>query len=408
MKKTKIIIPALGMLLLSTAASVSGTVAWFSMNNSVTVTGMTVTTKVSSNLQIADKNIEARYGDALEQARTGILEPASTVDGAAFYYTTSASGDGVAKPNASNTFKTYSEANISGDNPATTATENDFSNLLGATDGQGAANASDKTKTGKTNYDPVFNAAYGFSQYNAAANDGKGNGLVCFAYIDYSFYLKGTYASENHLIDLTKCELAYKNGNNDEYGAITTAWAWRVGMFVEKADAGEELADADVAVSGNLVTILDFQDKSKNQNEIEAVQLAAGDTIPASTLYAKPNLTGDVLAAGTATAQQAGTYYKAKAGETGPKAVNGNANTSYAPVGGENNAKANAEAVVDDDPDAATTQRYKVVVRLWLEGEDVSCTSTTFADLTRDWKLDLEFRQGDSEVPVQYISTPNA
>ena len=54
MKKTKIIIPALGMLLLSTAASVSGTVAWFSMNASVTVTGMTVTTKVSSNLQIAE------------------------------------------------------------------------------------------------------------------------------------------------------------------------------------------------------------------------------------------------------------------------------------------------------------------------------------------------------------------
>ena len=42
MKKTKVIIPALGILLLSTAASVTGTVAWFSSNASVSATGMSV------------------------------------------------------------------------------------------------------------------------------------------------------------------------------------------------------------------------------------------------------------------------------------------------------------------------------------------------------------------------------
>ena len=57
MKKTKIVVPALAVLLLSTAASVSGTVAWFSMNTQIKVTGMTVTTKVSSSLQIAENNI---------------------------------------------------------------------------------------------------------------------------------------------------------------------------------------------------------------------------------------------------------------------------------------------------------------------------------------------------------------
>ena len=45
MKKTKVIIPALGILLLSTAASVTGTVAWFSMNDTVTASGMSVTAK---------------------------------------------------------------------------------------------------------------------------------------------------------------------------------------------------------------------------------------------------------------------------------------------------------------------------------------------------------------------------
>ncbi len=48
MKKTKIIIPALGMLLLSTAASVTGTVAWFAVNGSVTAEGMTVAAKTDN------------------------------------------------------------------------------------------------------------------------------------------------------------------------------------------------------------------------------------------------------------------------------------------------------------------------------------------------------------------------
>lgn len=42
-RKSKIIIPALGMLLLSTAASITGTVAWFAANNIVNVNAMTVT-----------------------------------------------------------------------------------------------------------------------------------------------------------------------------------------------------------------------------------------------------------------------------------------------------------------------------------------------------------------------------
>ena len=48
MKKTKVIIPALGLLLLSTAASVTGTVAWFAANATVTATGMSVTAKSDS------------------------------------------------------------------------------------------------------------------------------------------------------------------------------------------------------------------------------------------------------------------------------------------------------------------------------------------------------------------------
>ena len=42
MKKTKILVPALGMLLLSTAASVTGTVEWFAANAQVTANGMAI------------------------------------------------------------------------------------------------------------------------------------------------------------------------------------------------------------------------------------------------------------------------------------------------------------------------------------------------------------------------------
>ena len=45
MKKTKVLVPAMGLLLLSTAASVTGTVAWFASQATVTATGMSVTVK---------------------------------------------------------------------------------------------------------------------------------------------------------------------------------------------------------------------------------------------------------------------------------------------------------------------------------------------------------------------------
>ena len=48
MKKTKLIIPALGLLLLSTAASVSSTVAWFAVNGTVQANGMAVTAKTDN------------------------------------------------------------------------------------------------------------------------------------------------------------------------------------------------------------------------------------------------------------------------------------------------------------------------------------------------------------------------
>lgn len=52
MKKTKIIVPALAMLVMSTAATVTGTVAWFSMNKTVSASGMMVKANAEGSLVI--------------------------------------------------------------------------------------------------------------------------------------------------------------------------------------------------------------------------------------------------------------------------------------------------------------------------------------------------------------------
>ena len=63
MKKSKILAPALGVLVLSTAASISGTVAWFTANRTVTASGMSVSAKASSDLYIANSAISNNAWD---------------------------------------------------------------------------------------------------------------------------------------------------------------------------------------------------------------------------------------------------------------------------------------------------------------------------------------------------------
>ena len=54
-KSTKIILPALALLVLGTTAAATGTVAWFAANGVVSATGMEVQCDVSKNLLIVVK-----------------------------------------------------------------------------------------------------------------------------------------------------------------------------------------------------------------------------------------------------------------------------------------------------------------------------------------------------------------
>lgn len=307
MKKSKIIAPALGVLILSTAASISGTVAWFTANNSVAVTGMSVTTKVGSNLLICATNTsDDDYETSLSQTRSGTLMPVSTVNGTAFFYTSSSNvnGSGDAKTDS---YVAYSEAAV-----------NEPSNALANLD------------AGKTNYDAAFNTAYGVTDAITTSN-------VVYGYIDYSFYLKATNAANAAKeLRLTTCNLLYD-------GAAVTETAWRVAMFA--TTAAKETPVNNEVDNNNRKTIL--------------------------ALSGATNFTpGEAVSSTSATATV--TY--------GTGAV-------VASVG------------------AGSTQRYKVTVRLWLEGEDSTCTNDTFANLTASYTLGLAFEINEEHPAVTVIGS---
>ena len=63
------LIPAACMLLISATTLVSSTYAWFTMNKTVSVTGMELKTKVGANLLISDNNLENDYSTSSENCR---------------------------------------------------------------------------------------------------------------------------------------------------------------------------------------------------------------------------------------------------------------------------------------------------------------------------------------------------
>ncbi len=94
MKKTKIIIPALGVMLLSTAASVTGTVAWFSMNSFVNATQMRVLAKAEKGILISNEAKEDWNDLAVASHNTALeVYPTSTATGATWAHSTSSAAD---------------------------------------------------------------------------------------------------------------------------------------------------------------------------------------------------------------------------------------------------------------------------------------------------------------------------
>lgn len=115
----KKLIPAIVLLLISAIVMSTASYAWFSMNNKVTVTGMTITTKVNDNLFITgstagnDKSADSDFTNALHQSVKGQLQPVSTIDATNFFYTYDAAPDGhkISSP-ATNNYSTLTSNTI--------------------------------------------------------------------------------------------------------------------------------------------------------------------------------------------------------------------------------------------------------------------------------------------------------
>ncbi len=199
--------------------------------------------------------------------------------------------------------------------------------------------AGDATASHKTKYDPAFNSEY---QITAQSQEFG----VAYGYIDYTFYLKATADATNNEIRLTKCNLSRNdvaiNNSGTEVG-VNTDLAWRAAVFA--VDTAKETTDAVPVASGNMVgNILSLTDAENHDDKW---------------------VTGSGT---TAAATYNGTAVKIATGLTAQE-------TSY----------------------------YKVTVRLWLEGQDTTCNSQTYAALQDDsWKLDLQF----DLVPSTDTSTP--
>ena len=306
----KKLIPAAGMLALSASMLATSTYAWFTMNKTVTVTGMEVKTAVGSNLLISHDttgNTKLNATDSFVTSdSTSIkawLEPVSSNDGKAtnFWYTL--------------------DADAAGKKIANSAAYTDYDD----TSSGGLSNASDN------NYANMFSQNYGVTSTAASEWGGKAVG-----YVDYAFQLKATNSSSStesiYLTDLTLKYGANPDGDN----------AFRAAVFVEGV--------------------------SNNVGENNSTYFAAGGTT-SNAIYAPSGAD----------------YY------TDTKAV-GVAQNASEPSLQDITLTTSATPIANIG--AGETKYYKVVVRLWLEGEDESCTNATFATLTNTWQLSLRLDLG--------------
>jgi hypothetical protein len=204
--------------------------------------------------------------------------------------------------------------------------------------------------SGKYKYDNAFNERYGIPSADRGVS-GEANAFkTAYGYVDYVFYLKATGDAANQELRMTQCDLNYTYDDATTTDVTETDPgdnAWRIAVFAE-----------DITANGG-----------KGNTGSGA---AVGQTDPARS------------------GQSAVTILKLDGGQNfnGTNAVLSETTYGSATYGNE--------AVLDDDIDAGVTKYYKVLVRVWLEGEDKSCNSATYAKLSDQWTLDLDFKLVDS------------
>lgn len=180
-----------------------------------------------------------------------------------------------------------------------------------------------------------------------------------YGYVDYVFYLKATSDKANQEIVMTECDLKKNNAAlpDADLGNTEKDNAWRVAVFV-----------TDITAAGGKGTT---------------------GTLGESTVGATDPATGTAKAILTRSA--ATTQNKVDTNINKEQALSGTT-PDFTDVTYNTWAANNLGKITN----AGSTAYYKVTVRVWLEGEDVSCKSSTYAALTDSYSLSTKFELLDS------------
>jgi hypothetical protein len=225
-------------------------------------------------------------------------------------------------------------------------------------EGAGATSNAD-AKAGKNAYMTAFQTAYGQTV------DTSGDFGIAYGYVDYVFYIKATSSAANQKVVMSACDLDYDAGALSTSGTVGKVngpdRAWRVAVFAKDITAtnpGTGIIQTEQLASSSIAT-------AANQKGLIALADAVNQT-PGQAVNAANSAAGTVV----------------------------------------NNAATNG-VVIDTIAAANATKYYKVVVRLWLEGEDTTCTSETYAALTSAYKLDMQYKivdNADTTTAVKAIT----
>ena len=182
-------------------------------------------------------------------------------------------------------------------------------------------------------YDPEHTAAFAneYALKGNDATDAKG-------YIDYVYQLKAVNGSTASKIRLTQLDLNYGGAKDNDQKAS------RVAVFVENlgyvTSAGSASGYKNPSGSIGTLSSIFSAEGAENFSKTEGPSNTTDDAVSGETARA------DVNVPNTAVALEA---------------------------------TANA------------TSYYKIVVRVWIEGEDKTCNNATFMDLTDKWSLDMRW-----------------
>ena len=204
--------------------------------------------------------------------------------------------------------------------------------------------------TDTSTYDNKFSQDYKVSK--TVAGDLISGETGAKGYVDYVFYLKATADTAGQEIVMTECNLLKANAaiNDSEAADVDKDNAWRVAVF-----------STDITNYGGKGTTGDGA--------------TAGTTDPAAVPDPAAATAKNIL-----TRSGAGN-------QDGTKAVS-TTNAAPSQSASYNTWNATNLGAVDT---AGASKYFKVTVRVWLEGEDTSCKSSTYALLKDQYTLGAKF-----------------